>query len=253
MFNQMKAHIVDLESKRMLDGTGIIFSISFMPVTFEQTKGWKSRGRGSDPVYESSTTFKTETVQTIFIEETLADQCIGEDPDIIKKVGQTVIDSVAARGIVVTLPFRDAVDYFLGSLDGSTWFGHSIDRDIQFLVETDRRLGTKIFKKDPKAYPESCCSFGRWSNVAKVCTQQLLTRRCPKFMAKYTGAGGASARLADLTAFVTGARQHHTSTQDVLDLAAVVQRAYEDDHFQLEEGKSYMTCIPLQTSALSSR
>lgn len=249
---QMKAHVVDLESKRMSDGTGIIFSMSFMPISFERTKGWKSRGRGQDPVYESSTKFLTESIQTIFIEDVLADPCIGEDPDIIKKVGQTVIDSAKVTGASITMPFRDAVQYFLESLSGSTWFGHSIDRDIQFLVQTDQRLGTKIFKKDPMAYPETCCCFGAWSTVAKVCTQQLLTRRCPKFMDKYIKAGGMTARLADLSAYVTGASQHHTSTQDVLDLAAVIQRAYEDDHFQLE-GKSYMTCIPLQTSALSSR
>lgn len=250
--NSMKVHVVDLESKRMSDGSGIIFSMSFMPLTFERTKGWKSRGRGHDPVYETSTKFRSEPVITIFIEDVLVDPCIGEDPDIVRKVGQTVIDSANANGIVHTMPFRTAVEYFLNELEGSTWLGHSIDRDIQFLVQTDQRLGTKIFKKDPGAYPETCCSFGKWSTVAKVCTQQLLTRRCPKFMDQYIRAGGASARLADLSAYVTGMRQHHTSTRDVLDLAAVIQRAYEEDQFQLE-GKSYMTCIPLQTSALSSR
>ncbi len=249
----MKAYIVDFESKRMTDGTGIIFSLSYLPVTFESHKGWKSRGRGCDPVYETSTSFRTEPVQTILIEDVLSDPCIGEDPDIVKKVGQTIIDSVNTQGIVQIMPFREAVDSFLSSTSGSTWLGHSIDRDIQFLVQTDQRLGTKIFKKNPLAYPETCCSFTKWSTVAKVCTQQLLTRRCPKFMEKYMKAGGASARLSDLAMYVNGSQQHHTSVQDVLDLSAVVQRAFEEDHFQLEAGKSYMTCIPLQTSALSSR
>jgi hypothetical protein len=248
----MKAHVVDLESKRMSDGTGIIFSMSFMPVSFETNKGWRSRGRGYDPVYESSTSFRTEAVQTIFIEDVLADPCIGEDTDVVKKVGQTMVDSAKIQGVVRMMPFRDAVEYMLGQLRGSTWFGHSIDRDIQFLVQTDQRLGTKIFRKDPMAYPETCCCFDAWSTVAKVCTQQLLTRRCLKFMDKYIKAGGTTARLADLSAYVNGATQHHTSTQDVLDLAAVIQRAYEEDRFQLE-GKSYMTCIPLQTSSLSTR
>ena len=248
----MKAHIVDFESKRMSDGTGIIFSMSFMPVWFEHSKGWRSRGRGHDPVYETSTKFEIDPVYTFLIGDVLADPCIGEDPDIVRKVGQTAIDSANANGIIQMVSFHEAVRCFLDELEGSTWLGHSIDRDIQFLVQTDQRLGTKIFKKDPMAYPETCCSFGKWSTVAKVCTQQLLTRRCPKFMDKYIKAGGASARLADLSAYVTGTRQHHTSTRDVFDLAAVIQRAYEEDHFQLE-GKSYMTCIPLQTSALSSR
>jgi len=237
----------------MVDGSGVIFSISFMPVSFVTHKGWKSSGRGRNPVYETSTSFKTETVHTVFIQETLADPCIGQDSDIIKKVGQTVVDVAHAHGTCVTLSFRDAVKYMLEYLTNSTWFGHSIDRDIQFLVQTDQRLGTKIFKKDPMAYPETCCTFGEWSTVAKVCTQQLLTRRCPKFMDKYIKAGGTSVRLVDLTKYVKGSLQHHTSVQDVLDLAAVVQRAYEEDRFQLEEGKSYMTCIPLQTSSLSSR
>jgi hypothetical protein len=246
----MKTCIVDFESKRMKDGTGVIFSISFMPVTFDTHRGWRSQGRGHDPVYETSTSFRTETVETVFIEDTMADPCIGEDPDIVKKVGRTVIDAANIGGTVKSMPFREAVEYFLGQLEGSTWLGHSIDRDIQFLVETDQRLGTKIFKKDPMAYPETCCSFGNWPAVAKVCTQQLLTRRCPKFMEKYIKAGGATSRLVDLVMYVKGTQQHHTSVQDVLDLAAVIQRAYEEDHFQLEPGKSYMTCIPLQTSAL---
>lgn len=249
----MKAYIVDLESKRMSDGTGIIFSMSYLPVTFESHKGWKSCGRGRDPVYETSTSFRTEPIHTILIEDVLADPCISEDLDIVKKVGQTMIDSVHAHGVVYTMPFREAVEHFLSTLSGSTWLGHSIDRDIQFLVQTDQRLGTKIFRKNPMAYPETCCSFAKWSTVAKVCTQQLLTRRCPKFMDKYTKAGGSSARLADLAMYVKGSQQHHTSVEDVLDLAAVIQRAFEEDQFQLEAGKSYMTCIPLQTSAPLSR
>lgn len=249
----MKTCVVDFESKRMTDGSGIIFSMSFMPVTFDTHKGWRSHGRGRDPVYETSTSFTTETVQTVFVEDTLADPCIGEDLEIVKKVGRTVIDVANIGGTVKCMPFREAVQYFLDQLQGSTWLGHSIDRDIQFLVQTDQRLGTKIFKKDPMSYPETCCSFGTWPTVAKVCTQQLLTRRCPKFMDKYIKAGGTTARLTDLVSYVKGTQQHHTSVQDVLDLAAVIQRAYEEDHFQLEPGKSYMTCIPLQTSALSTQ
>lgn len=246
----MNTIVIDFESKRMSDGTGIIFSISWMPVTFEASKGWKSKGRGRDPVYESSSRVTHELVNTIFIEEALSDPCIGQDPDIIKKVGATVVETLTSHGVVTTQPFAEAMKHLLHVSKGLTWLGHSIDRDIQFMVQTDRRFDTKIFKKDPMSYPETCCRFSDWSSVAKVCTQQLLTRRCPRFYEKYVKAGGSSARLVDLVSYVNGSTQHHTSAQDVLDLAAVLQRAFEEDRFQLEPGKSYMTCIPLRTAAV---
>ena len=245
--------VIDMESKRMSDGTGIIFSMSWLPVSFEASKGWKSKGRGHDPVYESSVDVKCGTLQTIMIRDVLADPCIGEDPDIIKKVGRTSIDTMAVNGNVVFRTFDEAVRDLLAATAGSTWLGHSIDRDIQFMVQTDQRLGTKIFKKDPMAYPTSCCRYNQWSTIAKVCTQQLLTHRCPRFFEKYIRAGGTSARLADFVAYVNGSVQTHTSAQDVLDLLVVLRRAFEEDRFQLEPHESYMIHSPLKTFSVSSR
>lgn len=245
--------IIDMESKRMSDGTGIIFSMSWLPVSFNVNKGWKSNGRGKDPVYDSSIEVKCGTLQTVMIRDVLTDPCIGEDPDIIKKVGRTTVDTLAAHGNVMFRTFDEAVQELLVFTAGSTWLGHSIDRDIQFMVETDQRLGTKIFKKDPSAYPSTCCRYNQWPTIAKVCTQQLLTHRCPRFFAKYLQAGGASARLADLLAYVNGSVQTHTSAQDVLDLFVVLRRAFDEDRFQLEPHESYMIHTPLKTFSVSSR
>ena len=247
----MKGYIVDVESKRMSDATGIVYSISLMFVEYMVNKKWTSHGRGIDPIYESSIHSRHEALQTIFITEAIEDPCLSEDAEIVRKLGQTIVDTVRAGGTMKCMTFADAMRYILGVMHESTWFGHSIDRDIQFLVDTDARYKTRLFRKDPLAYPDTCCILPEWSLIAKVCTQQVITRRCPKFMEKYLHAGGASARLVDLVSFVTGRQQHHTSAQDVLDTASVLQRAFEDDRFQLEVGKSYMTCIPLRTSSLS--
>lgn len=245
--------IIDMESKRMSDGTGVIFSMSWLPVVFEANKGWKSNGRGKDPVYDTSVEVKHGTLQTIMIRDALADPCIGEDPDVIRKVGRTTVDTLAVNGNVTVMTFDEAVQELLVFTAGSTWLGHSIDRDIQFMVQTDQRLGTKIFKKDPSAYPTTCCRYRQWATIAKVCTQQLLTHRCPRFFQKYVEAGGMSARLADLLAYVNGSTQTHTSAQDVLDLLVVLRRAFEEDRFQLEPHESYMIHSPLKTFSVSSR
>ena len=237
----MKGYLVDFESKRMSDNTGIVFSISSMWIEYTIHKKWKSYGRGFDPEYETSIQTKHDRLQTIFILEALQDPCLCEDADVVRKVGQTVIDTVRAGGTVMTLSFADALRLMVETMHDSTWFGHSIDNDIQFLVDTDARYSTRMFRKDPKAYPDTCCILPGWGHIAKVCTQQIITRRCPKFMRKYIEAGGTSARLVDLVRYVTGQTQHHTSAQDVLDMASVFRRAFEEDRFQLEDGKSYMT------------
>ena len=50
----MKGYLVDFESKRMSDNTGIVFSISSMWIEYTIHKKWKSYGRGFDPEYETS-------------------------------------------------------------------------------------------------------------------------------------------------------------------------------------------------------
>jgi hypothetical protein len=246
----MKGFIVDVESKHMTDGSSAVFSVSMMFFEFTVRKQWKSRGRGFDPEYQTSIQTRYEPLQTIFIAEALQDPCVSEDVTVVRKLGQTIVDTVRVGGTVISLPFSVALKHMMTTMKDSTWFGHSIDRDIQFLVDTDERYKTRMFRKDPSAYPESCCVFPEWPGIAKVCTQQILTRRCPKFIEKYIKAGGSSARLAELVTYVTGRTQHHTSAQDVIDTASVVQKAFEDDRFQIETGKSYMTCIPLRTSLL---
>jgi DNA polymerase III epsilon subunit-like protein len=245
--------IIDVESKRMSDGTGIIFSLSWLPVSFKVTKGWKSKGRGINPVYENMIEVRRGTLHTVMIRDVLADPCIGEDPDIIKKVGRTTVDTLAVQGNVTFRLFDEAIQDLLVFTAGSTWLGHSIDRDIQFMVQTDQRLGSRIFKKNPMAYPTTCCRYTQWSTIAKVCTQQLLTHRCPRFFQKYVQAGGTSARLCELLAYVNGSVQTHTSAQDVLDLFAVLHHAFEEDRFQLEPHESYMIHSPLKTFSVSSR
>lgn len=234
--------IADFESTHQ----GWIHSISYTPVQFTHKKQWKSRGRGFDPVYTKATSVTHGPVTTIVIRDIVTDPSVREMTDVRHKLSGLVTDAAdLGQSEILVMEFKEALEKFLKDA-GDAWLAHSIDNDIDFLVKTDQRLRTGLFPRDPKAYPNTCCRLADWSKVAKVCTQQILTRRCPNFWKAY---GGTSARLCHLAEFVGCSAQTHTPARDVLDLFQVLARAYELDQFQVEEGCSYMICKPVQTYA----
>lgn len=233
---------------------GWIHSISYVPVSFHEEKKWKSRGRGNDPIFTRATKVTFGQVTTIVIRDVIAQPAVKEMNDVQKKLAGSFLDAAEfdQREIYV-MDFRNALVKFLNDSQG-VWLAHSIDNDIDFLVSTDKKLQTGIFSKDPKAYPNTCCRLPEWSSVSKVCTQQIITRRCPQFWAQYLRAGYSSARLCDLSEFVGCPPQTHTSARDVMHLGRVLERAFEIDKFHIEENCSYMIHKPVQTfSPLNQR
>jgi hypothetical protein len=238
--------IADFESTYQ----GFVHSMSYMPVTFTVEKGWKSRGRGSTTVYSRAARVTHGPLTTIIIRDIILDASVREMDDVQKKLAKTYLDAAElGQSEILIMDFKDALEKFLGDVmaDDGTWLGHAIDRDVEFLSKTDQRLKTGIFPKDPTAYPNTCCRLANWSRVSRVCTQRILTCRCPRFWEAYTAAGNSSSRLCHLAEFVGCPEQRHTPARDVMDLYTVLARAYEYDTFQTEEGCSYMICKPVRT------
>lgn len=226
---------------------GWLHSLSYVPVTFDVRRGWKSHGRDRSPEKLTGVQVTQGVQKTILIRDTVTHASIREMSDVQKKLSATCIDAAETnQSVLYVMNFEDALAQFLADVraDGDgVWFGHSIDNDVEILAKTDAKLGTGLFTKDTRAYPETCCRLPDWPTVTRVCTQQILTRRCPRFWAAY---GKSSARLADLAEHV-GMVQTHTAIQDVQCLVAVLRQAYEQDKFRIEKGCSYMICKPAQT------
>lgn len=236
---------------------GFVHSFSYVAVNFIISDGWSKRNRrGADPVRERVTRVVYGPLTSIVIRDVLTDPSIREMDDVKKKLAGVCIDAAdLGQNQVLVMSFRDALDKFLKdvSFDGGQWLGHSIDNDIDFLARTDKRIGAGLFPKDTKAYPNTCCRLKEWRTISRHCTQQIVTRRCPRFWEAYTRAGNVSAKLRDLAMYAGCEPQKHTPARDVMDLCAVLTRAFELDRWKIEEGCSYMTHKPVQTfSSLQS-
>jgi hypothetical protein len=232
---------------------GFVHSFSYVPASFTINDGWsKNNRRGVDPMYDRMTRVSHGPVTTIVIRDALLDPSIREMDDVRKKLAGALFDAAElGQPHVLVMNFKDALEKFISDVlaDDGQWLGHSIDNDIEFLALSDKRFGAGLFTKDTKAYPSSCCRLKGWKSMTRHCTQQILTRRCPRFWDAYCRAGNVTVKLRDLCLFVGREPQKHTPAQDVMDLCAVLTRAFELDRWKIEEGCSYMISKPVQTSS----
>lgn len=241
----MKYVVADFESTPQK----IIHSLSFVPVVSTETKQWVSHGRGSDPEYRKHRNVTRGILRTIFIEESLNHELVQNSERTIQKIGKTMIHT---RDVTI-LPFREALTVFIHAVweegDGN-WLAHSMDNELDILQATDSYLKTHIFPKPLRSFPD-VASIPGWSKISKVCTQQLLTHRCPEFFHDYavwmTMNGWStvkfSSRLEDFTRFVRNERdyvQQHIAPLDVLDLCEVLAVAHPPI-----DGKSFMVSKPV--------
>ncbi len=234
---RISAVVADFESTMT---TKIIHSMSFMVVHFH-SDGYTKRG----------------ILRTIFIQEALQDPLIAEDSAIQAKLGRTLLNGGSAK----ILPFRTAMLEFLYSVqiegDGN-WLAHSMDRELEIVQATDHRYRTGLFPMDLKGFPHAC-TVHEWSRTAKLCTQHILTMRCPKFFDDYTrwmtnngwSCTKFSAKLEDFVRYVIqdkDYKQKHTSPQDVQDLVIVLERAHALDSIVLD-GHSFLISPPVSSWA----
>ena len=231
--------VADFESTM----SGMIFSMSFMPVEIVVKKQWVSHGRNKTPEFWKNRQVTRGEMQTIFVQESLE-----QAPE--NKIGRTIIHAKSAR----VLPFRQALEQFIACVhekgDGN-WLAHSMDNELELVWKSDIIFGTRLFPKFLKAFPDVSVLKG-WAEMAKICTQHLLTTRCPNFFRDYTAwmtmngwvSTRFSSRLEDFVRFVKNDRdyrQKHLSTQDTLDLMEVL--LWADPPL---DGKSYMISTPVR-------
>jgi hypothetical protein len=243
----MKYVVADFESTTQK----IIHSISFTPVNVTEKKEWVSHGRHQNPEYRKNRAVTHGELRTIFIKEALDDPLIAENERVQTKLGRTIIHGQEAE----VLPFRDALCEFMHTVweqgDGN-WLAHSMDNELEILQATDARFKTGLFPKPLRAFPD-CSTIPGWNKLAKVCTQHLLTTRCPDFFERYqswmTMSGWTptrfSSRLEDFVRFVRDDRdysQQHIAPCDVIDLCEVLAAANPP-----LDGKSYMISTPVST------
>ena len=245
----MKYVIADFESTMQK----IVHSVSFMPVSIEESKNWISHGRGFDPEYKKSRQVSRGTLRRIFIREALEEPSIYESERVLVKFGKTI---AYGDGQVEIMSFRDAICELLHTVwehgDGN-WLAHAMDNELDILQESDRHFKTGLFPKSLRSFPDVSTIPG-WSKIAKVCTQQLLTHRCPEFFSKYqawmtmngwSGQVKFSSRLEDFVRFVRDDRdytQKHIAPSDVEDLFQVLIVASPP-----LDGKSLMISFPVSS------
>ena len=241
----MKYVVGDFESTAQK----VIHSISFSPVHVKESKEWVSRGRHHNPEYRKSRSVTHGELRTIFIKEALDDPIIAESERVQAKIGRTIIHGKSAE----VLPFRDALCEFMHCVweqgDGN-WIAHAMDNELEILQVTDARFNTGLFPKPLRSFPDYSTIPG-WSKIAKVCSQHVLTTRCPEFFARYTAwmtmngwtSAKFSSRLEDFVRFVRDDRdytQKHIAPCDVVDLCEVLAAANPP----LDQ-KSYMISKPV--------
>ena len=244
----MKYVIADFESTQQK----IVHSVSFMPVSIEDTKGWVSYGRGVDPEYKKSRRVTRGTLRRIFIREALEDPSIYQNDRVLVKFGKTII---YGDGQVEIMSLRDAICELLHTVwehgDGN-WLAHAMDNELEILQMSDTHFKTGLFPKPLRSFPDVSTLPG-WSMIAKVCTQQLLTHRCPEFFKQYqawmTMNGWSqtkfSSRLEDFVRFVRDDREYtqkHIAPSDVEDLFQVLVAACPP-----LDGKSFMVSFPVSS------
>jgi len=241
----MKYVVADFESTPQK----IIHSLSFIPVVSTETKQWVSHGRGTNPEYRKHRNVTRGILRTIFIEESLSHELVQNSERTIQKLGKTIIHG---RDVTI-LPFREALATFIRAVleegDGN-WLAHAMDNELEIVQATDEHLKTHIFPKPLRSFPD-VANIPGWSRISKVCTQQLLTCRCPEFFHSYSSwmtmngwsAVKFSSRLEDFTRFVRNDReytQRHIAPLDVLDLCEVLAVAHPPI-----DGKSFMVSKPV--------
>lgn len=241
----MKYVVADFESTAQK----IIHSISFVPVHVKESKEWVSYGRGVDAELRKNRSVTRGVLRTIFIREALDDPYVNENSNVQAKLGRTIVHGGSSE----VLPFRDALCEFMHTVweqgDGN-WLAHAMDNELEILNATDTHFKTKLFPKNLRAFPDHSTIPG-WSKISKVCTQHLLTTRCPEFFLDYTRwmtMNGwtdmkFSARLEDFVRFVRDNRdytQKHIAPCDVTDLCDVLAAAHP-----VLDGKSYMISQPV--------
>ena len=244
----MKRYVVaDFESTLQK----IIHSISFVPVTVTETKEWVSHGRHQNPEFRKNRTVARGSLRTIFIQEALDDPAVSENERTVIKLGKTLIQG----GHIEVLPFRNALCEFMHTVweegDGN-WIAHSMDRELEILQASDAHFKTGLFPKPLTSFPD-CSTIPGWSKLAKLCSQHLLTHRCPEFFKDYTSwmtmngwtQTKFSSRLEDFVRFVRDDRdynQKHIAPCDVTDLCDVIAVANPP-----LDGKSFMVSMPVST------
>ena len=120
--------------------------------------------------------------------------------------------------------------------NGAVWVGHSIDRDMKALYDTDEVLNTKtaFFKCNPIGNDDVCTQSKAWPKIAKVCTQMILPYRAPNFMefhkTKCTTNLYTLQNLCKTVYDDPNYVQEHISTHDVDDLIELIRRAKNMDN-----------------------
>jgi hypothetical protein len=218
-------------------------------VNVTENKTWVSHGRHQTPEYRKNRSVTHGELRTIFIKEALDDPFVAENDRVQAKLGRTIIHGQEA----VVLPFRDAICEFMHAVweqgDGN-WIAHAMDNELEILEATDKHFKTGLFPKPLRVFPDHSTIPG-WSKLAKVCSQHVLTTRCPEFFARYTAwmtmngwtPTKFSSRLEDFVRFVRDDReysQQHIAPCDVLDLCEVLAAANPP-----LDGKSYMISTPV--------
>ncbi len=101
---------------------------------------------------------------------------------------------------------------------GRIWVGHSIDRDLGFLYDTDKMFGS-FFKVHPCGNDEICSDGYKWGRITKVCTQCIIPKRAPNFYKSYiekVGQGNVSMTMENLLKYCAPDQEvDHTSPSDV--------------------------------------
>lgn len=153
----------------------------------------------------------------------------------------------AEVGDVYILNFRDAVLNFLRFVRFKKLpiVSQSIDRDISFLYTSDTYYGSEIFTADPLMKPQDCCTTDMWYNVTFVCSQQLITRSCPKTfaLANHGVNGKGCAKLDHMTGVLLNRVQQHTSIQDIRDLFDVLCLCHKLDGLTIPKN-TFMISLP---------
>jgi len=242
----MKYVVADFESTPQK----VIHSISFIPVEVNRKKQWVSHGRHRDPEFKKNNTLTRGHMRTIFIKESFENPYVYLHDRTVNKIGKTLM--YGGEDICI-LPYREALLEFIQCVhergDGN-WLAHAMDNELDILQTTDTHFGTGLFPKSLRHFPDESRLDG-WFEIAKVCTQQLLTYRCPDFFRAYAAwmtMNGMShvqfsSRLEDFTRFVRNDReytQRHIAPADVMDLCDVLSVAHPPI-----DGKSFIVSKPM--------
>lgn len=113
--------------------------------------------------------------------------------------------------------------------NGRVWIGHSLDRDMKALYDTDQMYGrTKFFKYEPCGMDEHCTvkDGSVWGRITKVCTQEVIPVRARQFWETHKKTCPSHCeRFVNICKTIKGPdyRQKHNSIDDVEDLIDVIE------------------------------